>query len=164
MRRTSVLQPCSSNIHIRNSPSFLPCCYGTGYNSTRLSQIVPNCIIGIGRLPHIAVHCCTLPYIVVHCHTLLYIAIHCCTLLYIAVHCRTLLYIVIHCHTLLYIAIIRSIYALLFPSLPYPMPCVVVSSCAPVLSLWNAKGWLYPAIERLEALVLMSTPMNFVEG
>ena len=57
----------------------------------------------------------------------------------------------------------KSIYALLFPSLPYPMPCIVVSSRIPVLSLWNAKNWLYPAIECLEALVLIITPMNFVE-
>src|SRR6266567_4758202 len=93
MRRTSVLQPCSSNIHIRTSPSFLPCCYGTGYNSTRLSQIVPDCIIGVGRLPYIAVYCCTLLYIVIYCHTLSYITIYCCTLPYIVVHCHTLPYI-----------------------------------------------------------------------
>src|SRR6266700_3105386 len=86
MRRTSVLQPCSSNIYIRTSPSFLPCCYGTGYNSTRLSQIVPDCITGIGRLPHIAVHCHTLTYIAVHYYTLSYIAIHCHTLPYIAIY------------------------------------------------------------------------------
>src|SRR6266566_8402062 len=96
MRRTSVLQPCSLNIYIRTSPSFLPCCYSIGYNSTRLSQIVPDCITGVGRLLYIAVHYCTLPYIVVHCYTLLYIAVHCHTLLYIAIHCCTLLYITIH--------------------------------------------------------------------
>ena len=140
MQRTSVLQPCSSNIHIRTSPSFLPCCYGTGCDSTRLSQIVPDCIIGVGGLPHITVYCCTLLYIVVHCHTLPYIAVY--------------------CHT---IPVVCSIYALLFPSLPYPMPCVVVSSCTPVLSLWNAKDWLYPAIDYLNALILIITPINFVE-
>src|SRR6266567_6076380 len=105
MRRTSFLQPFSSNIHIRTSPSFLPCCYGTGCNSTRLSQIVPDCITGVGRLPHIAVHCCTLPYIVIHCYTLSYIAIYCHTLLYIVVHCHTLPYIAVHCYILSYIAI-----------------------------------------------------------
>src|SRR6266699_356197 len=105
MRRTSVLQPCSSNIYIRTSPSFLPCCYGIGCDSTRLSQIVPDCIIGVGRLPHIAVHCCTLLYIVVHCHILSYIAIHCRTLPYIVVYCHILPYIAVHCHTLSYIAI-----------------------------------------------------------
>ena len=36
------------------------------------------------------------------------------------------------------------------PSLPYPMPCMVVLSCTPVSSLWNAKNWLCPAVERLE--------------
>ncbi len=49
------------------------------------------------------------------------------------------------------------------PSLPYPMPCIVVSSCIPVLSLWNAKIWLYPAVERFEALVSILAPMNLVE-
>jgi len=43
------------------------------------------------------------------------------------------------------------------------MPCMLVSSCTPVLSLWNAKNWPYPAVEYLEALVLIITPMNFVE-
>ena len=43
------------------------------------------------------------------------------------------------------------------------MPCVVVLSCTPLLSLWNAKNWLYPAVEHLEALVSIITPMNFVE-
>ena len=55
-----------------------------------------------------------------------------------------------------------SFFALL-PSLPYPMPYVVVLSCTPVLSLWNAKNWLYPAVEHLEALVSIIAPMNFVE-
>ena len=43
------------------------------------------------------------------------------------------------------------------------MPCVVVLSCTPVSSLWNAKNWLCPTVERLEALVLIIAPMNFVE-
>ena len=43
------------------------------------------------------------------------------------------------------------------------MPCVVVLSCTPVSSLWNAKNWPYPAIERLEALVPIIVPVNFVE-
>ena len=51
----------------------------------------------------------------------------------------------------------------LLPSLPYPMPCVVVLSCTLVSSLWNAKNWLYPAVERLEAPVLIIAPMNFVD-
>ena len=36
------------------------------------------------------------------------------------------------------------------PSLPYPMPYIVVLSYTPVSSLWNAKNWLCPAVERLE--------------
>ena len=55
-----------------------------------------------------------------------------------------------------------SFFALL-PSLPYPMPCVVVLSCTLVSSLWNAKNWLCPAVERLEALVSIIAPMNFME-
>src|SRR6266700_2946741 len=104
MRRSSVLQLCSSNIYIHTSPSFLPCCYGIGCDSTRLSQIVPDCILGVGRLPHIAVHCHTLPYIAVHCRILPYIVVHCCILLYIAVYCHTLPYIAVHCCILSYIA------------------------------------------------------------
>ena len=49
------------------------------------------------------------------------------------------------------------------PSLPYPMSCVIVSSCTPVSSLWNVKNWLYPAVKRLEALVSIITPINFIE-
>ena len=43
------------------------------------------------------------------------------------------------------------------------MPCVVVSSCTLVSSLWNAKNWPCPAIEYLEALVSIIVPVNFVE-
>jgi hypothetical protein len=43
------------------------------------------------------------------------------------------------------------------------MPCVVVSSYTPVLSLWNAKNWSCPAVERLVAPVSIIAPMNFVE-
>ena len=43
------------------------------------------------------------------------------------------------------------------------MPCVVVSICTPVSSLWNAKNWPYPAVERFEALVSIIIPMSFVE-
>ena len=43
------------------------------------------------------------------------------------------------------------------------MPCVVVSSCTPVSSLWNAKNWPCPAVECLEALVSIIAPVNFVE-
>ena len=65
-------------------------------------------------------------------------------------------------------AVQTSIYVLLFfpsflPSLPYPMPYMVVLSCTPMSSLWNAKNLLYPAIERLKVLVSIIAPMNFVE-
>ena len=43
------------------------------------------------------------------------------------------------------------------------MPCMVILSCILVLSLWNAKNWLYPAVEYLEAPVLIIVPINFVE-
>jgi len=43
------------------------------------------------------------------------------------------------------------------------MPCVVVLSCIPVSGLWNAKNWSYPAVERLEALVSIIAPINFME-
>ena len=43
------------------------------------------------------------------------------------------------------------------------MPCVVVLSCTPVSSLWNAKNWPCPTVERLEALVSIIAPINFVE-
>ena len=33
------------------------------------------------------------------------------------------------------------------------MPCVVVLSCTPVLSLWNIRNWLYPTIDYLNDLV-----------
>ena len=40
---------------------------------------------------------------------------------------------------------------------------MVVPSCTPVSSLWNAKNWLCPAVEHLEALVSIVAPINFVE-
>ena len=43
------------------------------------------------------------------------------------------------------------------------MPCVIVSICTPVSSLWNAKNWPCPAVEHLEALVPIITSVNFVE-
>ena len=33
------------------------------------------------------------------------------------------------------------------------MPCVVVLSYTPVSSLWNARNWPYPAIDRLDILM-----------
>jgi hypothetical protein len=43
------------------------------------------------------------------------------------------------------------------------MPYMVVLICTPVLSLWNAKNWLYPAIECFKALVSIITPISIVE-
>ncbi len=40
------------------------------------------------------------------------------------------------------------------------IPCVIVLSCTPVLSLQNAKNWLYPAIERLDAPVSIIIPIK----
>ena len=40
------------------------------------------------------------------------------------------------------------------------MPYMVVLSYTPVLSLWNAKNWLYPAIDRLDAPVLIIIPIK----
>ena len=40
------------------------------------------------------------------------------------------------------------------------MPCVVVLSCILVLSLQNAKNWLYPIINYLDALILIIIPIK----
>ena len=48
----------------------------------------------------------------------------------------------------------------LIPNYILTMPCVVVLSCTPVLSLWNAKNWLYPTIERLDAPILIIIPIK----
>ena len=40
------------------------------------------------------------------------------------------------------------------------MPCVVVLSCTPVLSLWNARNWLYPTIDHLDALISIIMPIK----
>ena len=103
MRRTSVLQPCNSNIHIRTSPSFLPCYYSTGHDSTRLSQIIFQVKADYHTLPYITIHCHTLPYIAIHCRILPYIVVHYYTLSYIAIHYHILPYIAIYYRTLLYI-------------------------------------------------------------
>jgi len=44
------------------------------------------------------------------------------------------------------------------PNCTLTMPCVVVLSCTPVSSLWNAKNWPYPAVERLDAPVSIIIP------
>ena len=46
----------------------------------------------------------------------------------------------------------------LMPNCILIMPYVVVLSYTPVLSLWNAKNWLYPAVECLDAPVLIIIP------
>ena len=40
------------------------------------------------------------------------------------------------------------------------MPYVVVLSYTPVLSLWNARNWLYPAVDYLDASVLIIMPIK----
>ena len=40
------------------------------------------------------------------------------------------------------------------------MPCVVVSSYTPVLSLQNAKNWPYPAMDCLDAPILIIIPIK----
>ena len=44
------------------------------------------------------------------------------------------------------------------PNCTLTMPYIVVLSCTPVLSLWNAKNWLYPAIKHLDAPVSIIIP------
>jgi len=48
----------------------------------------------------------------------------------------------------------------LMPNYTLTMPCVVVLSCTLVLSLWNAKNWLYPTIDCLDAPILIIIPIN----
>ena len=40
------------------------------------------------------------------------------------------------------------------------MPYIVVLSCIPVLSLWNARNWLYPAMDCLDAFILIIIPIK----
>ncbi len=46
------------------------------------------------------------------------------------------------------------------PNCTLTMPYIVVLSCTPVLSLWNAKNWPYPAIERLDAPISIIIPIK----
>jgi len=46
------------------------------------------------------------------------------------------------------------------PNYILTMPCVMVLSCTLVSSLWNAKNWPYPAIDRLDAPMLIIIPIN----
>ena len=48
----------------------------------------------------------------------------------------------------------------LMPNYTLTMPCVVVLSCAPVLSLQNARNWLYPIIDYLDTPISIIIPIN----
>jgi len=48
----------------------------------------------------------------------------------------------------------------LIPNYTLTMPCIVVLSCTLVSSLWNTKNWPYPAIDRLDAPMLIIIPIN----
>ena len=48
----------------------------------------------------------------------------------------------------------------LMPNYILTMPCIVVSSCTLVLSLWNARNQLYPAVNYLDALVSIIMPIK----
>ena len=41
------------------------------------------------------------------------------------------------------------------PNCTLIMPYIVVLSYIPILSLWNAKNWLYPAIDCLDTFMLI---------
>ena len=40
------------------------------------------------------------------------------------------------------------------------MPYIVILSCTLVLSLWNIRNWLYPAIDCLDAPMLIIMPIK----
>jgi hypothetical protein len=40
------------------------------------------------------------------------------------------------------------------------MPYIVVLSCIPISSLWNAKNWLYFAVDHLNAFMLIIIPIK----
>jgi hypothetical protein len=46
------------------------------------------------------------------------------------------------------------------PNYTLTMPYMVVLSYTLVLSLWNAKNWLYPAVDRLDAPMLIIIPIK----
>ena len=48
----------------------------------------------------------------------------------------------------------------LMPNCILTMPYVVVLSYTLVLSLWNAKNWLYPTIDCLDAFILIIIPIK----
>ena len=48
----------------------------------------------------------------------------------------------------------------LMPNCMLIMPYVVILNYTPVLSLWNAKNWPYPVIDRLDAPVSIIIPIK----
>ena len=48
----------------------------------------------------------------------------------------------------------------LMPNCTLTMPCVVVLSCTPVLSLWNTRNWLYPIMDYLDAPISIIMPIK----
>ena len=46
------------------------------------------------------------------------------------------------------------------PNCTLTMPYIVVLSCTPVSSLWNAKNWPYPAVEYLNAPISIIIPIK----
>ena len=48
----------------------------------------------------------------------------------------------------------------LMPNYTLTMPCVVVLSCILILSFWNIRNWLYPAIDCLDASILIIMPIK----
>jgi len=48
----------------------------------------------------------------------------------------------------------------LIPNYTLIIPCVVVLSCTLVLSLLNAKNWLYPAVDCLDAFISIIMPIK----
>ena len=46
------------------------------------------------------------------------------------------------------------------PNYTLTMPCVVISSCILVSSLWNARNWPYPTIDCLDAPISIIMPIK----
>jgi len=46
------------------------------------------------------------------------------------------------------------------PNYTLTIPYIVVLSYTPVLSLWNARNWLYPTIDYLDAFMLIIIPIK----
>jgi hypothetical protein len=48
----------------------------------------------------------------------------------------------------------------LMPNYTLTIPCMVVSSYTPVLSLSNIKNWLYPTVDYLDTSILIIIPIK----